>query len=733
MRKFIILIFVMIALQGLSVNVTVPANTNYLVGTSSPYNTLTPGDTLFFTNGHYDWIYLMNFNMGTLAQPIVVIPKGGEVIINTTHYFGFKVGGCTHLHITGGFPNYQMTGNFAVDTAHCGFQIRAVTAGAGMSEDDLSEYIETDHVYIAYTEIQGLFAKTDPDCTGYGQRQNFTQHNTWIHDDVFDHTGNEGMYVGSSFYTGEPTQCNGVTIYPADLWNCQIYRNMSWYSGYDGIQVACARKGSSIHDNKVFYAGQLDVPSQCTGYIIGGGDSCDVYNNYAYKCKEDSYDVMLSAGNFYDNEAWYSGWTGTQSSSDGIFEKDVATVPGTSINFYNNLIVGAKTVGLNFQSTVSANDLIENNVILDPTSGVYIQTATNNTIQRNNYENMTIANAKFADTLGTPQSTSPLVDAGYAVSYITTDFFGNPRVSGRSIDIGPVEYQYPSGDTVPSVTTASITNITQTTATGGGNVTSNGGASVTARGVCWSMTTNPTTSNSKTTDGTGTGAFTSNLTGLTGNTLYYVRAYATNSVGTAYGNQVSFTTLACTLPTVTTTPVSNITQGTATSGGNVTSDGGASVTARGVCWSTTTNPTISNSKTSDGTGTGTYTSNITGLTANTLYYVRAYATNSAGTAYGNQVSFTTLPYALPTVTTATITNIAQTTATGGGTVTSDGGTTVTARGVCWSTSTNPTTSNNFTTNGSGIGTFTSSLTGLTAGTLYYVRAYATNVSGTAYG
>ncbi|MEI7726952.1 MAG: SUMF1/EgtB/PvdO family nonheme iron enzyme [Bacteroidota bacterium] len=97
------------------------------------------------------------------------------------------------------------------------------------------------------------------------------------------------------------------------------------------------------------------------------------------------------------------------------------------------------------------------------------------------------------------------------------------------------------------------------------------------------------------------------------------------------------------LPTVTTMAVTSITSTTASSGGNVADQGGSEVTVRGVCWSTTAGPTISlSTKTINGTGTGTYTSAITGLTAGTLYYVRAYATNSAGTSYGNEVSFTTL-------------------------------------------------------------------------------------------
>ena len=100
------------------------------------------------------------------------------------------------------------------------------------------------------------------------------------------------------------------------------------------------------------------------------------------------------------------------------------------------------------------------------------------------------------------------------------------------------------GVSMPNVTTTAVTNITLTTAICGGIVNSDGGATVTTRGVCWSTTHNPTTSDSHTTDGSGTGNFTSSITGLTAGTAYYVRAYATNSVGTAYGNEVSFTTIA---------------------------------------------------------------------------------------------------------------------------------------------------------------------------------------------
>ncbi|MEO0038522.1 MAG: hypothetical protein RIQ59_1733 [Bacteroidota bacterium] len=131
-----------------------------------------------------------------------------------------------------------------------------------------------------------------------------------------------------------------------------------------------------------------------------------------------------------------------------------------------------------------------------------------------------------------------------------------------------------------------------------------------------------------------------------GNTYTY-RVFSTNSAGnsTTYSNEVTITIpLPVTVPVSTTTATSSITSTGAISGGTISSDGGGTVTARGVVWSTSTNPTISlTTKTTDGTGTGSFASTITGLTANTQYYVRSYATNSAGTSYGNEITFTTLP------------------------------------------------------------------------------------------
>lgn len=195
---------------------------------------------------------------------------------------------------------------------------------------------------------------------------------------------------------------------------------------------------------------------------------------------------------------------------------------------------------------------------------------------------------------------------------------------------------------VPTVTTKEVISITHTSAVSGGTVADDGGLAVQEKGICWGANPEPDLADNVVIRETNLPSFGCDVVGLTPNTTYYVRAYATNAKGTGYGASISFTTLSLSIPELTTAEITEIMGSSASCGGNVTADGGAAVTVRGVCWATSENPTLESGagSTTDGEGIGEYTSRLSGLEPFTTYYVRAYATNSEGTAYGNQVSFT---------------------------------------------------------------------------------------------
>ena len=416
-------------------------------------------------------------------------------------------------------------------------------------------------------------------------------------------------------------------------------------------------------------------------------------------------------------------------------------------------------------------------------------------------------------------------------------------------------------DPIPAVSTGSVLGVTSTTATCGGEVVNAGGSFVTARGVCWSTSHNPTIADAHTSNGTGLGAFTSNITGLTPGTYYYVRAYATNSDGTAYGEEKSFITSNPPCPGVPTVRdhdgnvyntikignqcwtkenlrTTHYADGTdIPAGESVTNNsepyyydnindslplekkgyfynwpavmhGSASSNAnpsgvQGICptgwhvpsdaeWTQLTdyvssqslyrcrgyNTNIAKALASEtwwsdsdegnycAVGHNQTTNNLTGFSAvpvgyrddssfgydegiaaffwsstqdgsdnawaRNLFCINATVYRESDNKY-DALSVRCLRDPAPAVTTGSVLGVTTTTATCGGEVVDDGGFNVTARGVCWSTSHNPTVADAHTNNGTGLGQFTSSITGLTPGTTYYVRAYATYSEGTAYG
>ncbi len=318
--------------------------------------------------------------------------------------------------------------------------------------------------------------------------------------------------------------------------------------------------------------------------------------------------------------------------------------------------------------------------------------------------------------------------------------------------------------TLATLSTTVASSITGNSAISGGNITSDGGTTVTVRGVAFGIAQNPTTANSIATSGSGNGSFTAYLNGLTPNTLYYARAFATNSVGTSYGNQISFTT-DTTTSTVTTIVVPD----------SVLS----SVYYHQTSYLNPTKLSFPNLKRVDGYVYFHQTNNIVEVdfpmlksTKNYFYingnislqkviapnldsivdylYVRLNSVlqvldvcNLTDIYCNNQEPYfdisgnnATLDSVQPCfnatlhgtiLTTTPITNFSNNTAIGGGAFTHNCGNNP-MYGVCWNTSPNP-TQNNFTANGTGGTNFTANLTALTPNTTYYVRAYSGNVYG----
>lgn len=318
-----------------------------------------------------------------------------------------------------------------------------------------------------------------------------------------------------------------------------------------------------------------------------------------------------------------------------------------------------------------------------------------------------------------------LGDSSCATKKIELSGYGQAQV-----DLGTIEIEGPA---LPVVTTKPVSNISDNKATCGGKVISDGRSSVTARGVCWSKSELPTVDGDHTTNGSGLGEFSSQITELEPGMTYYVRAYATNQLGTSYGEQDTLITLTG-LPQVALDSVFDKTSSSAQCSANVTSNGGYAITARGICWSDmSASPTINNEHTEEVATTGKFTSMMIGLQPSHTYYVRAYAVNEKGVGYSETIKFTTTD-GKPLVETGNVSNVTATSAMIAANVLSQGDSPLTACGVCWSSTTSsPSITDDHTDEVAREGEFTSKMINLVGMTTYYVRAYATNANGTVYG
>ncbi|MEI6140166.1 MAG: T9SS type A sorting domain-containing protein [Mariniphaga sp.] len=442
---------------------TVTTDKVYLDALASPFNTAKPGDTIYVLAGQRLYLLLKNF-VGTPEKPIIFINKGGEVIIDTDHYYGIAIQNCRYIKLTGtGSPAYFY-----------GFNIKRVANGGGVGVIDLTSDFEIDHVSIANCKIGGFYAKTDPDCTGKTTRDVFTQYNTVIHDNYIADVGNEGLYVGSAKYYGQNVTCNGssVLLMPSLLDGVKIYNNIVVRSAWDAIQVSSASKNCQIYNNTVLYDSQEGTDSQKSGILIGGGSQCDCYNNYIANGKGDGIESLgLGGYKVYNNVIVNAGLNYFPSDktkpAHAIYVSDISVDKDSFFYVMNNTIINPKSDGIHFSSTKSKYSIVSSNVIINPGNFDYYENSStsrhgvdsyvmleNNVTSitvRNNYFSRDLSSAGFEGTepLTSPKYFklkygSPLIDNGDTDTKISVlfDFLNAKRPNGVRPDIGAFEFDF---------------------------------------------------------------------------------------------------------------------------------------------------------------------------------------------------------------------------------------------------------------------------------------------------
>lgn len=340
---------------------------------------------------------------------------------------------------------------------------------------------------------------------------------------------------------------------------------------------------------------------------------------------------------------------------------------------------------------------------------------------------------------------SDAITQGDGISYELTDldvattyYYCAYAENEKGLSTGEVMSFTTAGErTIPEVQTAEATQITETSARLAGSIISDGHSNIISKGFYWSTQSNPVQGGTQVVSPSEGNAFSYDLAGLTAGTTYYACAYAENGEGIGYGEVISFRTQdATTVPTVGATSVSNVTENSAAVTAEITADGGTDIIEKGFCYSNSSaEPTVNDNKVISTAGGNSITATLDGLTRSTTYYVRAYATNARGTSYGAVQQFTTTDdRTTPGISIVTSSNITESSVDLLASITDNGGGEITEKGFCYTTDANtlPTTVNSKAVDTSAGNSINLTLTGLAAGTTYYIRAYASNGAHTGY-
>jgi hypothetical protein len=433
-------------------NLLVDSTVNLVDGLVAPYNSAMPGDTIFLNTGSRDKLLIRNFK-GTAAKPICFMNKDGIVAISSNSYYGISIINCRYIRFSG-------QGN---KSEFYGIQIKKVVAGSGIGIGSMSSDFEIDHISIENCLTAGIYAKTDPDCSFQVNRNNFTQFNTIIHDNHIAYTGNEGMYIGSSFYTGVNLTCSGkdTIVFPPVLDGVQIYNNTVSHTGWDGIQVSSAPLHCRIFNNTITYDSQTEMPNQMSGVLIGGGSACDCNNNFIADGKGDGIEDHGLSGRIFNNIIANAGKTYLPADLTkmkyGIFISDVTALKDSAFLICFNDIIDPKSDGIRFQSVKSRHNSISSNLVINPGNynlyehdntafsgrDAYVMMPDKNSDVelKNNFFSMNIQDAKISLSDYSILAGSPLINTGSFDKFnLLYDFNNHRRPVGGLYDIGAIEY-----------------------------------------------------------------------------------------------------------------------------------------------------------------------------------------------------------------------------------------------------------------------------------------------------
>ena len=439
-----------------------PQPSRFLVIEPANIPDLTPGDTISLLAGRYLQILIRHVH-GNSEAPIVIRNLGGQAIISNTSNYGLAFHHCTHVKLMG---NGSQEHEYGI--------LIAATQGNGISFDHQSSNLELTRVEVANTGLSGVMVKTDPRCDDPDTtRESFTMYDIHIHNNLIRNTGNEGLYIGSSyFHPGMQMTCNGkdTIMLPHEIQGVRVYKNLLHHTGRNAIQVSSATMACMIADNLVMEDSQRALAYHMNGIQVGGGSRCNVYNNQIIDGKGTGIHYFgMGPAMIYNNlivnpgRSHYPDLPASEYPVHGVFVKHIFSETTNPIHLFHNTIVNPRTDGIRYENQYAHDSRIQNNLLVNPgafaqiknEAFIRIHEACRQLVVSHNYLSLNPADVYFTAPMMMDFSLlphSPVINKGIDLQTfgIDTDIAGLTRPFGQTSDIGAYEYQGISQTDSPS-------------------------------------------------------------------------------------------------------------------------------------------------------------------------------------------------------------------------------------------------------------------------------------------